>query len=294
MPRIRNEYLNCAIYLYGSKAEADSGSEFGGSGFLAGYVSPDGHIRHLYAVTNAHVIKDGFTVIALNTKAGERDVFEITKSSWIMHGEDDVAVCPIEVSISHHDYNFVRADRFLTEADIDKHYIGPGDEVFMVGRLTGHQGTKKNLPIIRFGHLSMLPIEPLENPIRKQRAHFLVEVRSVSGFSGSPVIVFDLPYSIQGTRPEHFQEFLLGIDCGHMPKDEKLMKAGIAAVVPAWRLTELLERQELVTDRRERERVKAEEKAGKHRIVGDSAKPELTQNDFGPGLKKNIRKIESE
>jgi len=153
MPRIRDEYLNCSIYLYGNKKQAESSSEFGGSGFLAGYISPDGHIRHLYAVTNTHVIDDGFPVVALNTKAGTRDVFEIGKPSWIAHGEDDLSVCPVDISISHHDYSFVRSDRFLKESDITKHYIGPGDEVFMMGRLTGHSGTKKNLPILRCGHV---------------------------------------------------------------------------------------------------------------------------------------------
>jgi len=137
----------------------------------------------------------------------------------------------------------------------------------------------------------MLPIEPLENPLGKPRLHFLVEIRSVSGFSGSPVIVNDLPYSIQGTRPEPFQEFLLGIDCGHMPKDEKLMKSGIAAVVPAWRLTELLERDELKLDRQERERKKSEVQTD-NRIIGDSSKANFTQADFEAALKKASRKIE--
>ena len=58
VPRIRDEYLDCAIYLYRSKHEALEGIGIGGSGFLLSVPAerlppPQGFI---YAVTNRHVV----------------------------------------------------------------------------------------------------------------------------------------------------------------------------------------------------------------------------------------------
>lgn len=98
-----------------------------------------------------------------------------------------------------------------------------------------------------------------------------MEIRSISGFSGSPVFVYDLPFHLQGTRTEQFGQFLLGIDCGHMPGGQSLLRSGVAAVVPAWRIMELLECQQLKEARDEnRKQYEGKQKMLKT-ILSDSA-----------------------
>src|SRR4051794_13540459 len=101
MPRIEQQYLDCAIYLYASKESANTGENFGGSGCLVSFPphpvrDPEswdksrGHYTgiwywtppHIYAVTNLHVVRSGFPVIRLNTIDGETDVLELRRSDW--------------------------------------------------------------------------------------------------------------------------------------------------------------------------------------------------------------------
>ena len=71
MPRIHDALLECVVYLYPSKADAERGTRVGGTGFIIGIpttVFPD--YWHGYVVTNAHVIIKA-PVIRLNTKDGK-------------------------------------------------------------------------------------------------------------------------------------------------------------------------------------------------------------------------------
>jgi hypothetical protein len=85
MLRIRDEILDCVIYLYRSAHEAEEGINNGGSGFMLA-VGCDREIpnaNHLYAVTNKHVIAAGATCVRLNTQEGGKLVVEATKQDWI-------------------------------------------------------------------------------------------------------------------------------------------------------------------------------------------------------------------
>src|SRR5690349_14448253 len=80
MPRIEQQYLDCAIYLYASEQSARDGENFGGSGCLVSIASSHpiwdetswNGMRftrarfffppHIYAVTNNHVARRGFPV----------------------------------------------------------------------------------------------------------------------------------------------------------------------------------------------------------------------------------------
>ncbi len=272
VPRIQDEFLKTAIYLYKNRADAEASHYEGGSGFLVGYVGLHNRILQVYGVTNAHVIRDGFSVIRINKVFGGHDVLDLPRNAWQEHPEgDDIAICATTLSPSH-DFKFVLSDGLVTEERVERHNIGIGDDVFMVGRFTGHPGEKKNLPVARFGNISMVPSEELKNPLGKTRTHYLVEVRSVSGFSGSPVFIYDTPTppSLVNVRKERFPNLLLGIDCGHMPEHEKQLSAGIAAVVPAWRLLELLEHPEVKKKREEWEKQLQEEARSQRTIVPDS------------------------
>jgi hypothetical protein len=70
MPRIRDTYLDCVIYLYASEADADAGARTGGSGFLVGIKTADlpRNVVFLYAVTNKHIIEGGNVVIRMKRR----------------------------------------------------------------------------------------------------------------------------------------------------------------------------------------------------------------------------------
>jgi hypothetical protein len=200
--------------------------------------------------------------LRFNAANGCTQVIQTHASEWILSDDDDLAVFPIDLSTSDCKGTVIPDNIFLTEEISRMYEIGPGDETFMVGRLISHDGRQKNTPVVRFGNISMMPIEPIRTRDGEQIA-FLVECRSLSGFSGSPVYAW-IP---AGWRPNYrpFQvpqgPWLLGINCGHitLPEMVKTLSRGkqirveehsaIEVVIPAWRLQKLLNREELVGSR---------------------------------------------
>ena len=74
-------------------------------------------------------------------------------------------------------------------------YVGPGDDVFFVGRFISQQGQQRNTPTVRQGVISMLPHEKVPSWEGTPVDSFLVEARSLSGYSGSPVFLNRQPGS---------------------------------------------------------------------------------------------------
>ena len=65
MSKISSTTLDTAVYLYSSKEDAENCIDAGGSGFLVGIsdgVKPGGWV---YAVTNQHVIEEGYKTVRL-------------------------------------------------------------------------------------------------------------------------------------------------------------------------------------------------------------------------------------
>lgn len=264
LPRIDDAILDCAIYLYPTVDAADQGVAAGGSGFLVGVRSEvHKNISYVYAVTNSHVIQQGASpVIRLNTKGGDKDVIEMSERQWFHHPDgDDIAICAIGLSPEHHRFKFISAEMFLTREIGIQYNIGPGDDVFVIGRLSNHEGRQRNIPSVRFGNVSILPWEPIVQPFRGfPQESFVVEVRSIAGYSGSPVFVQILPFSPRPGRKELDSQFyglwLLGIDWGHINTASGTVNippginTGMMGVVPAWRLATLLNVEPVLLHRR--------------------------------------------
>jgi hypothetical protein len=274
MPRINDEALGCVLYLYRSVEEAHDGAREGATGFLVG-VQSERHAERifLYAVTNAHVLNEGALVLRLNTKDGGVAVHKTEAADWVVHPDrDDVAVCSLAMFadlFEQYRYTCIPAEHFLTRqlaAELD---IGPGNEVCVIGRFPIHGGVERNLPTVRFGTIAMMP-DPA-TPIRQRRRHhdqesFLVEMRSLGGASGSPVVAYGLGWAY---NQDWDFDPLLGIIWGHLDNFELVYhedgetpvegyvvrsNSGMAGVVPAWKLQELLDVQELARERREEDR----------------------------------------
>jgi hypothetical protein len=283
MSRIPDSILECSIYLYRTVDEARTGIKAGGSGFLVAVPSVVHNFLYIYAVTNYHIILgENATVIRLNTVDNELAIHETHVGEWKEHPKgDDIAVCFVSTLYNpKNKYKTVPISLFITQEIIDKHNIGVGDDAFLVGRFHRHDGTQRNLPSIRFGNIAMMPNERIVLPSGFPQESFLVEMRSIGGYSGSPVFIQIPPFSIRHNNSPlnsaSFGPWLLGVDWGHLDIYEVVRNksgiplsdivrsnpdrpdsdvwrvksnSGMTGVVPAWKLQELLYLPELISIR---------------------------------------------
>jgi hypothetical protein len=290
MLRIPDQFLDCSLYIYESMETAESGMPSGGSGFLVAVpLLANPQESQLYVVTNRHVVANvDHPVLRLNSVTGVAHSLETNSLRWVNSHEDDLAVLPLDIAEEDYKLACVPVKAFMTEDKSKGLGIGPGDEVFMVGRFISHEGKQKNTPTVRFGNISMMAHEPMENAFGQLQETFLVECRSIPGYSGSPVFMFidlTLPRppnwftpAMPVYNPEAHGPWFLGIDWCHIYNYESVLKenkeaplvpkqwvrsnTGMAGVIPAWRLQSLLNTEGLVAQRKERdERITAERKA---------------------------------
>jgi hypothetical protein len=146
----------------------------------------------VYVVTNAHVIrKTSSPVIRLNRIDGGVECIETGSDEWEKHPHgDDVAVYPLRGDWRQVALNYFHLDKFVTPALIGDEDIGIGDDTMMIGRFTSHEGKQRNTPAVRFGNIAMMPREAIISKEGIAQESFLVEIRSLPGYSGSAVILF--------------------------------------------------------------------------------------------------------
>ncbi len=269
MPRIHDYIQDCVIYLYPSEDHAVQGEKVGGSGFLV-HVPISSNPNHavIFAVTNKHVIRQGHSpVVRLNNKDGTLAIADFKKEQWIDHpGGDDLAVVPIGLNTARQRISSIPREMLISQKIIEEHDIGLGDDIFVVGRFINHEGKQKNTPSLRFGNISQMPGDKIKQDTGFLQESFLVEAKSIGGYSGSPVFVHMLPLSSRPKKDDPkmlltvplpgIGPWLLGVDWGHIQSwewviDDKTGKptqqkykvrsnTGMMAVVPAWKLEELL------------------------------------------------------
>ncbi len=151
----------------------------------------------------------------------------------------------------------------------------------MLGRFLGYDGTDEKKPAARFGNLAMSSTVPIPNPWGFTQESFLVECRSVSGYSGSPVFIYRVQSTVSAglvaigaDRGKASLPRLLGADWGNLDRvgandyaidwagseaDESFpRRSGMLVAVPAWRLAELLDSKE-VQDVKKKEEADARE-----------------------------------
>jgi hypothetical protein len=265
MPRIPQAYVDSVIYLYPSAVAAERGESVGGCGILVGVEykgSPEAH--HVYAVTNVHVAKET-RVVRYNTGGGTRTV-DLTASRWLSHLDgSDVAVCRASIDAP---VTIMPTEIFLTRERVEEIPLRHGDELFMASRYISHPGENDNEPIVRFGTLAKSRPVKIDN-----RESFLAEMRSLPGHSGSPAFVYftGLQLRLGADAVDALPKsaiYLLGLDWGHPPEKRRVLhrdgrpvpegfyvndNSGIACIVPAWKIAEILESDDLVREREEAE-----------------------------------------
>lgn len=184
VPRIPAHALTTTVFLYRSIDDAISGNEVGGTGFLVGIETVIPGSFHVYFVTNWHVAcSGGASVVRVNKHGGGCDVFEYDPSEWQFLPSYDIAVIPASLNSAIHDIGLIPLTGLLRKENKEKLRIGPGDDVFMVGRFVDHGDTNINMPAVRFGNISMDPA-PIAQPNGIKADAYCIDMHSRSGFLG--------------------------------------------------------------------------------------------------------------
>jgi hypothetical protein len=307
MPRIQDEYLNCVAYLYRSRHEAEEAINIGGSAFLVTYLLEELGVQMgvVYAVTNKHVIQHQAKCLRVNTTDGTTDVFAL--ENWHLSATDDLAVCLVPyLNPLQYLVRSISLSNFLTTDIVHAWGIGPGDEVVLIGRFVNQEGKQRNTPTVRFGHIAQMPSEPIECDGHLQES-FLCEIKSIGGFSGSPVFVAPtiLPRNKEGLEPDE-SSYLLGIDWCHLQSFDNAINehgetlghirvpvnTGMMGVIPAWKLRELLDSKQVKEQRdmiAEREKNRREEPS----VVLDAVLAAATRpsNDANPTHREDFTRL---
>ena len=291
MPLIPPHDLNCAFYLYPDRKAAESGQKIGGSGFWVAVRSVEvSELWWLYGVSNAHVVhRHGASVIRANAKNGGVTIIESEPTDWTEHPKGhDVAILPVDgkMNLPEMEVVPVAPGMFITEDDVNFGFVNVGDEAYLIGRFINHEGKAKNTPSARFGNISMMPGEPIYiDAMTRPQESFVVELRSMCGYSGSPVFVH--ANTARNFRPSAMgPDALLGVHWGNIsepwPVETKIVRqsartglapdereidlvyanTGMNGVVPAWYLMELLNMPKFKSIRDQEE---ADEKARRKR-----------------------------
>lgn len=257
--RIAEEYLQCVVYLYPDEESAHAGKWTGGSGFLVHSEWTDGENSKAadFVVTNRHVVeKMRDPVVRMNRTDGTVEAIKTNRNRWQSHpAGDDVSALRFEGFSEEHKGLPVNERAFINQEILSDENIGIGDQVAMIGRLVGHDGTVRNSPTARFGAISMMPGDTLPNDFGHDQEMFLVDCQSLPGFSGSPVFLFQPTTAKSPTALLNAPSWLLGINYMHVHDKEPVRKAdgskaeglyvqansGVAGVIPAWRIKQLLD-----------------------------------------------------
>ena len=257
--------------MYPSREAAEIGRSAGGTGFLVGIESPQTGRPLVHVVTAKHVVDKGNHVVRFASRVDDSEILSSKPEEWVFSLDYDIAILGTDIPLSA-DYQTIPTDIFVgKDLKVEKWSLFPGDEVTMIGRFVSHDGRARNKPVFRFGNISMLPDE--SHPVTVGDHHqvaFIVECRSLGGFSGSPVFVsLAQPRHMDPAEPSppgliprsiHF----LGMDCGHLPFWSQVVdeygnqvqdyrvetNSGAAIVIPAWRILELLNGHALASKRK--------------------------------------------
>lgn len=279
MPKVPPAAIATVFYLYPSVEAAERGVNAGGTGTLVLKEIAPGSNQLVYAVTNWHVaVEAGCSVVRLNKIGGGTDIFDFGPEDWVWEPKSyDIAAIPIAVNVRRHAVRAIASSMFLSREKVSEFEIGPGEDVFMVGRFIDHDGVETNNPSLRFGNISLMPSPIIQGPAKMRLDSFCIDLHSRSGYSGSPVFAYrTIGQDLTSDKPFNFNNYLqfLGLHFGQFPElweivqgennsksrlESTLIKegnyvkgmSGMTCVVPAWAILDLLDHPRLVAAFRE-------------------------------------------
>ena len=285
MPRLPDDLTKSIAYLYYSRLDAERGAVTGGTAMIAAVFDRNRRVGFEYLVTCCHVVSGGDVWVRVNTAVGTLPVIrKLPRGDWTLAPDQDLAVIRLKPPAREPCMDVQAFPLFasLLEEDCRPDGYGIGDDVFTVGRFISADGGYVNVPTARFGQIAAMPCQPIgyEVPYRKafvEQPGFLVQIALSEGYSGSPAWVYEGAPMSEATR-------FLGIvgaswleDVRTGRRKRRLPLAGMAFVIPAWRVLELLYRADLGADRAAARR--ALKPRGTARTAGASGDPSPSTPD---------------
>jgi len=266
---VSDEVRQCVVYLGLPAAlpEGEMRMKPVGTAFFVG-IPAEGleNWNYSYLVTARHVaqrLEGREFLVRVNLKDGGATFVRSGQGlRWWYHPSDatvDAALFPWAPPKTV-EYRMIPTEMFLTDEVVRSKSIGAGDEVFMTGLFAHYAGNQRNIPIVRMGSIAMMPHELVPTSLGNIDA-YLIEARSIGGLSGSPAFVRETVLHGLGSS------YLLGLMHGHWDippeaiNDSPLgdyaeeqhgrVNMGIAIVVPAKKILEVMNQQQLVDIRRD-------------------------------------------
>jgi hypothetical protein len=270
---IPDRISKCVAFLAIVKND-DSSQLVGTAFFLGRQIGPKGFL--VYVVTAKHVIDKARDLgcdkiyLRMNGKSGIL-LSPTYIRDWICHPDASLNVDAAVLRFAPPpgaDHLPFPLDGCITNEFMERAQVGMGEEVFFPGLFVHHYGTDRNVPVVRIGNIAAMPEGLVKTGIGEIVA-YLIEARSVGGFSGSPVFLNQsLVRSVNGQvgfatnysqRSGHF--YLMGLVHGHFKSEiagvdltiednarEEKINAGIAIVVPITQVLEIIN-QPLIRDK---------------------------------------------
>lgn len=249
-----------------------------GTAFFVAIPHPkNDNVAFSYMVTAKHVLQtedrkawQQSIYVRLNKLNNESIILQMPiiisgeKKTVYLHPDNtvDIAVIPVRIgAIEGVDVKTVPSNMITTKEDFINLHIEEGSEVFFTGLFYPYVGAQKNYPIVRFGRVSLITNEKIKF-VDYEANLYLIETGSYGGNSGSPVYFYlgiDRSLGAVSLGPPIFK--LAGVMSGTFRDVQKVeiietskipiapSSMGIAAVVPAYKLYELLFGDELKTIR---------------------------------------------
>lgn len=323
--RIPNDWLESVAFLYATEEDARASVSSGGTGFAVRVPAQTVAGSFKYIVTNRHVAETCPVVRFVNPSDGRVTVVVFSEDQWAFHpAGDDLAVAGIPAQVV---VRTIPMANFISKALLEELDLGPGDDTVIVGRFVGLDHRIQNSPTVRFGHLAMATVERVKSEFSGlQQESLIVEMRTLTGYSGSPVFLtitptIEGPYTtIVKARQEQGQPirrpgtWLIGIEWGNFNRYQHVRErvgegpdttyplisepwyvrenSGMSLVVPAWKIEEVLMDERLADDRRQQEekvRDQQEVPSGAAPTVEHEGEP-FTKDNFEAALKKVSRR----
>jgi hypothetical protein len=238
----------CVVFIGLQKADGEY--IIGGTGFLV--VDDTNKNQTPYIVTAKHVIEGirntGLDTVCLrvNLNSGTAKWYSTEMKDWKYHSDTNVDVAIFKSSgDATWDHRFYPLSFSVTQQHIEGSKIDSGDDIFLIGLFTQHHGQQKNIPIVRVGNISAMPIEKIQTKDHLMDG-YLIEARSIGGLSGSPVFVnLGTTRMIDGqlkTNTNGIGHLLMGLIYGHYDQGKAFEKVnmGIGIVTPVEKVIETI------------------------------------------------------
>lgn len=172
----------------------------------------------MYIPLNSDITSGNVRMITHHDKSVDLAAFTVAYPLSQASSNAMAAKSPVQAKLSWLDSSLIVDTNKLKKFDIKE-----GDDMFFVGLFTPFYGSSENLPICRFGHLSMLPDEPVPWGNEGPQRLYLMETEAFGGNSGSPAF-----FSFnEGYGARRFQELKEHKPFFSISHDSKIIFAGV-------------------------------------------------------------------